>query len=260
MENPSRRRVLTAGLAGTTLASPAWRPRPRDHRRPRPAGRGPRTPTRSCSPSPRSSSSPPATCTRRRSTPVPATSRCPGDDARQPRGATPTGSPGSSAVPRRRRADEALVRRVRGRLRDVATSTRSPPPATTSSRRAVATLHRGCSVSSRASTAPALAASILIVEARHCAVLADLGGQGDDLDACSSTTPSPLPRRRSDADELRRPTTDCAIEPPPPAADRRPHGLARRRPRRVRRRRRDRERARPRRLRPAGDAAADRAR
>ena len=29
----------------------------------------------------------------------------------------------------------------------------------------------------------ALAASILIVESRQCAVLADLGGQGDDLDA-----------------------------------------------------------------------------
>lgn len=38
-----------------------------------------------------------------------------------------------------------------------------------------------------------VAASILIVESRHAAVLADLGGQGDDLDAVLTTTATPFP-------------------------------------------------------------------
>ena len=51
--------------------------------------------------------------------------------------------------------------------------------------------HRAAAVSSRASTGPAIA-SILIVEARHCAVLADLAGHGDDLDALFVNDAEPL--------------------------------------------------------------------
>jgi hypothetical protein len=36
-------------------------------------------------------------------------------------------------------------------------------------------------------------ASVLIVESRHAAVLADLGGQGDDLDAVLVNTATPFP-------------------------------------------------------------------
>jgi hypothetical protein len=38
-----------------------------------------------------------------------------------------------------------------------------------------------------------VAASILVVASRHAAVLADLGGQGDDLDAVLVNTATPLP-------------------------------------------------------------------
>ena len=103
--------------------------------------------------------------------------------ARQPPGATPTSSRGH---PRHAAPWDAATTTSYDasaeRRSPTPTCRRWPPPPTTSSRRSSPPTPT-CSAGSRASTAPSIIASILIVEARPCAVLADMAGSGDDFDA-----------------------------------------------------------------------------
>ena len=197
VQNPTRRRVLAAGLAGTVLGLVGGRPRCRDD----PAdGRGDHDDT--------------AAATDGRG-PGPAAVRpvaraggagpVPGGDRRRQRG--PAGRRHAQQPPRLRRhprrrssAPAPSTGATRRCTRSWSASSRrptSPPwprPPTTSSRPLVAT-HTELLRSIQNLDGARLIASILIVEARHCAVLADLAGGGDDLDALFENEAEPLVRR-----------------------------------------------------------------
>ena len=118
--------------------------------------------------------------------------RCADDAARATTRPTPTSSPGSSAGPRRRPRTTPL-RRVRGRLRHVATSPRSPHAGYDLESTLVAT-HTELLGQLEGIDGAALIASILIVEARQLRrARRPRRPAATTSTPCSSTTPRPSP-------------------------------------------------------------------
>ena len=145
------------------------------------------TPTSRCSASSSRSSSPPATCTPRRSrrAPMIRCSACWPTSTRR----TPRASPASSANPPTSATKSCTTSSNRRSPRP--TKPRSRPPATTSSRPpwppTLELLARLENIDGAK-----LVASMLAMEARHCVVLADMSGRGDDLDVLLVNTADPL--------------------------------------------------------------------
>jgi hypothetical protein len=188
VENPSRRRVLTAGLAGTTLALAGWRPA--------------------------HASTPPTPPERPTDADTELLAALQGLElaARDLyQAAIDAGASDEAGVLATLRSNhEGYANRISGviggaapQTPDVALFEEFVGEFETSDLDAVAAA--GYEFESRAVATylealgelegidgAALAASILIVESRQCAVLADLGGQGDDLDALLVNDADPL--------------------------------------------------------------------
>ena len=197
VENPTRRRVLAAGLTGTALgliggrAASAGTTPPSDAptdglRRPTATSRrhrarraSDRRATSSCSGSPSRSSWRRRTCTRS-SLDAGVEDRVDHADARQPPGLRPGHRRASSASTRPAGATTRSSPSWRRRSPTTDAAVAGGHGRTTSSRRWWPRTPTS-SACSRASTAPDLIASIITVEAQAAPVLADMAGHGDGL-------------------------------------------------------------------------------